>query len=141
MRTQHIRRTIAALGAAATVTLGLSAAAPAGAAAQCPAQEIRKVWDGGTSTVKACENMADRLDHLFYPGSMLTTALNSVYKENVVFVQLRLRDLNYSPLAIDGYYGTQTAGAVKRYQKNHGLVVDGKVGKQTWKALFGLGPA
>lgn len=40
----------------------------------------------------------------------------------------------------DGYYGTrQTEPAVTRFLRNHGLVVDGKVGPQTWEALFGLG--
>ena len=129
----------AALGLVAAAAL--TCATPAGSAAQCPAAEIKKVWYGGTSSVKACENMPDVLDHLFYPGHMLTKALSGTYRENVVFVQLRLRDLNYRPLAADGYYGNQTAGAVKRYQHNHSLIEDGKVGKQTWKALFGLGPA
>lgn len=145
---RHIGRRTALVAGAATVilTLGVGQTAmaqPTGTAASatCPAKEIQKVWDGGTSYVKACENMADRLDHLFYPGYMLTTAQRYTYQENAVFVQLRLRDLNYSPLAIDGYYGSQTAGAVTRYQRNHGLVVDGKVGQQTWKALFGLGPS
>lgn len=125
----------------ATATAGAGAPPAAAAAATCPAKEIAKVWYGGTSTVAACENMADRLDHLFYPGRMLTTAQRYTYQENAVFVQLRLRDLNYRPLVADGYYGSQTAGAVTRYQRNHGLIVDGKVGAQTWEELFGLGPA
>jgi murein L,D-transpeptidase YcbB/YkuD len=152
MSSSRTRRTATATAIAATVTAtaaavltlgvgGASAGPLSTTAATCPAKEIEKVWYGGTSTVKACENMADRLDHLFYPGRMLTTAQAATYRENVVFVQLRLRDLAYRPLAVDGYYGDQTAGAVTRYQRNHGLVVDGKVGPQTWKELFGLGPA
>lgn len=126
------------------VTLGVGSAVvagPAAAATTCPAKEIRKIWDGGTSTVKACEDIPDVLDHLFYPGHMFTTAMANTYSEQVVFIQLRLRDLHYSPLVIDGRYGSQTAGVVKRYQRNHHFIVDGKVGKQTWKGLFGLGPA
>jgi peptidoglycan hydrolase-like protein with peptidoglycan-binding domain len=72
---------------------------------------------------------------------MYTTALSHTYRANVVVIQLALRDRNYSPLAVDGYYGTQTRNAVKRYQRNHHLVVDGKVGLQTWRSLFGLGAA
>lgn len=130
--------------AVASVVLALTGAAAVPAfAAQgyqpCPAKEIRKVWDGGQST--KCPDMGDRLDHLFYPGYASTTALAHRYRENTVFIQLRLRDLNYAPLVIDGYYGNQTAGAVTRYQRNHHLIVDGVVGAQTWKALFGLGPS
>lgn len=144
--TRRLGRGVAAgLLAVAALGAGLSGTAHAETgkiiAYTCPAPEIQKIWDGGASTVKGCESMPDRLDHLFYPGRMLTTALAQSYEENVVFVQLRLRDLNYSPLAIDGHYGNQTAGAVTRYQRNHALIVDGKVGQQTWKALFGLGPA
>lgn len=40
---------------------------------------------------------------------------------------------------IDGKYGTQTANTVTRYQRNHHLKVNGKVGLTTWKKLFGLG--
>ena len=142
MHSSRTRRSaLAAAAVTAALTLGVGHSGTAAAGAQCPAREIEKVWYGGTSTVKACENMADRLDHLFYPGRMLTAAQQGIYQENAVFVQLRLRDLNYRPLAVDGYYGSQTAGAVTRYQRNHALVVDGKVGSQTWEELFGLGPA
>ena len=35
----------------------------------------------------------------------------------------------------DGSFGTETLNAVKNFQKDHGLTVDGVVGKTTWKAL------
>jgi hypothetical protein len=132
---------LAAAGAVAFLALGFAVSADAGAAVTdtCPAREIQRVWDGGTTSHPGCENLADQFDHMFYGGTMFTTRLAQVYKGDVVAIQLRLRDLNYAPLAIDGHYGTQTAGAVGRYQRNHGLIVDGKVGLQTWKALFGLG--
>lgn len=106
-------------------------------AKQCPVKEIKKVWYGGTST--RCPNMADQLDHLFYPGSPYSTKLKNTYRERTVFIQLRLHDLNYSPLVIDGKFGKQTADTVKRYQRNHDLTANGKVGLTTWKKLFGLG--
>lgn len=36
---------------------------------------------------------------------------------------------------VDGHYGTDTAAAVRSLQAQHGLVVDGIVGPQTWLAL------
>ena len=38
-------------------------------------------------------------------------------------------------LAIDGVYGPRTAAEVRVFQRNKRLVVDGAVGKFTWKAL------
>jgi murein L,D-transpeptidase YcbB/YkuD len=123
-----------------------AAAAPAApgvstqvAGKQCPVKEIKKVWYGGEST--KCPNLRDRLDHLFYPGRQFSTALRDSYRENVVFIQLRLFDTGHQRIVVDGYYGDLTRRVVKNYQRRHGLVVDGKVGLQTWKSLFGLGRA
>lgn len=135
-------RSVCTLFAAGVLAAGL--AAPASAADLCPASQMTKVWYGGAQdswSFDHCGDLADRYDHLFYPGRMLTRASAGQYDESVVVAQLRLRDLNYRPLAVDGDYGPQTAAAVARYQRNHGLIVDGKVGPQTWRELFGLGPA
>lgn len=39
------------------------------------------------------------------------------------------------PVAPDGYFGSQTEGAVRDFQGAEGLTVDGVVGKDTWAAL------
>jgi peptidoglycan hydrolase-like protein with peptidoglycan-binding domain len=39
-------------------------------------------------------------------------------------------------VAVDGDYGPQTADAVKTYQRQKGLLVDGIVGPKTWNALI-----
>ena len=36
----------------------------------------------------------------------------------------------------DGYFGPATETAVERFQRDHGLAVDGLVGEATWAALF-----
>lgn len=50
-------------------------------------------------------------------------------------VQELLRDLGYYNRSIDGYFGKYTRRAALRFQKEHGLKVDGIVGKITLKAL------
>lgn len=37
---------------------------------------------------------------------------------------------------VDGIFGASTATAVKKFQLNHGLTVDGIVGSRTWKKLY-----
>ncbi len=149
MRVLEASRTHLVVGAAATVLVagGVISAIPAAAAPEgtlCPVTQMEKVW-GGTEqdawTLEQCGDLAARYDHLFHPGEMLTRALDGSYVENVVIVQLRLRDLKYRPMVVDGSFGPQTEAAVTRYQRDRRLVVDGKVGEQAWRALFGLGPA
>lgn len=48
--------------------------------------------------------------------------------------QLFLAEL-YAPLTIDGYFGPNTEAAVRNYQGEFGLSVDGLVGPRTWRAL------
>jgi Putative peptidoglycan binding domain len=50
-------------------------------------------------------------------------------------MQTSLNNWGGANLAVDGVFGPVTEGAVIRFQKAHGLVVDGVVGKQTWRAL------
>jgi Putative peptidoglycan binding domain len=46
-------------------------------------------------------------------------------------LQLRLRRLGDRPGPIDGLYGPMTEAAVERFQRSHGLAIDGVVGSQT----------
>lgn len=50
-------------------------------------------------------------------------------------VQSRLKDLGYYDGPIDGYLGGNTIPAIKAFQKDYGLSVDGIVGKATLSAL------
>jgi uncharacterized protein (TIGR02594 family) len=51
-------------------------------------------------------------------------------------IQQRLAALGYTPGPIDGIWGRQTQAAVRRFQEQHGLTVDGIVGPITLGALF-----
>lgn len=56
--------------------------------------------------------------------------------EEVKELQKSLNNMGYS-LEVDGKFGTKTQNAVKSYQKNNGLSVDGIVGNNTWASLSG----
>nr|PZN08894.1 MAG: hypothetical protein DIU64_09750 [Caldicoprobacter oshimai] len=56
--------------------------------------------------------------------------------QKVVDLQMRLRDLGYFNYKITGYYGTATADAVRLFQEQNGLAVDGTVGPETRKVLY-----
>lgn len=58
--------------------------------------------------------------------------------EEVCRVQARLRALGHAIDVVPGCpYGNQTETAVRAFQRQRNLEVDGKVGRDTWKALFG----
>ena len=65
---------------------------------------------------------------------VLSVATTSENKQ----VQQRLKELGYYYGNIDGIFGKQTITAIKNFQRDYGLVVDGIVGTKTLKAL-GLG--
>lgn len=44
--------------------------------------------------------------------------------------------IQFPILTVDGAYGSSTAKAVQQFQAVSGLTADGKVGQQTWNALY-----
>lgn len=55
-------------------------------------------------------------------------------------IQAKLASLGYRTGPLDGVWGRQTEAAVKQYQADHGLPVDGVVGPQTVASLFATAP-
>ena len=53
----------------------------------------------------------------------------------VRYLQQKLYSYLYPVGTIDGIFGANTARAVREFQAEHGLVVDGIVGPATWQAL------
>jgi hypothetical protein len=54
---------------------------------------------------------------------------------DVVEAQCLLRYHHLDPGAVDGLYGARAKDAVKVFQREHRLVVDGVVGEHTWREL------
>lgn len=59
----------------------------------------------------------------------------SSQKSDVLALQVVLAQVGYSPGPIDGLFGKRTEAAVKSFQGDYGLVVDGQVGPRTWEKL------
>jgi len=57
--------------------------------------------------------------------------------EDIIHIQSRLSALGYEVGPLDGEYGSKTIAAVKAFQRDHGLTVDGIVGPETYRTLFG----
>lgn len=55
--------------------------------------------------------------------------------EDVIYLQTRLAAMGYNVGKIDGSFGIKTLEAVKTFQTDNNLVVDGIVGVKTWAAL------
>jgi len=50
-------------------------------------------------------------------------------------LQTMLTELGYDPGPIDSMFGIQTEHAVKSFQADWGLIIDGIVNQRTWNAL------
>ena len=71
------------------------------------------------------------------PTQSLPTLKRGSNGEYVTLLQTKLANLGYDlgSYGVDGDFGKATEAAVKKFQKDHGLKVDGIVGAQTWAAL------
>ena len=78
---------------------------------------------------------------IYFDPSGLFASVDNLYVggkndvEDVKKLQNELKWLGYYNGEKDGSYGPQTEAAVKRYQADAGLKVDGIVGKNTWLSL------
>ena len=64
-----------------------------------------------------------------------STLRRGSFGAEVRYLQQKLYSKLYPVGTIDGIFGTNTENAVKEFQRENGLVVDGIVGKNTWAAL------
>ncbi|MBO9522271.1 MAG: peptidoglycan-binding protein [Nocardioidaceae bacterium] len=77
-------------------------------------------------------SLGDRiLTHL--PGSLMAG-------DDVFALQRRLLELGFKVGRVDGYFGAETAEALREFQRNMGLPADGTCGPVTLRALSQLAP-
>ncbi|MBU3143565.1 peptidoglycan-binding protein [Clostridium sp. CF012] len=78
--------------------------------------------NGGSSTIKAT--------------SPSNSSASSSSTSNIKKIQQKLNDLGYSCGVADGSMGTKTKNAIKNFQRDNGLKIDGVAGKSTSVKLF-----
>ena len=95
--------------------------------------ELKGVDDSASESVPAGSAPADGNSHT----EALPTLKRGSKGEYVTLLQTKLVNKGYSvgSCGIDGDFGQATLTAVKQFQKDHGLKVDGIVGAATWAAL------
>jgi peptidoglycan hydrolase-like protein with peptidoglycan-binding domain len=99
---------------------------------------IYSLWDSGaTSTRRVIGGGAPTPNRQTEQKDYLK---NGSKGENVKKVQQMLRELGYGigSAGVDGIFGKDTENAVKKFQKDWGLSVDGIVGNQTLESLKAL---
>lgn len=56
---------------------------------------------------------------------------------DITYLQQRLTTIGYGAGTVDGIFGMKTLEAVRAFQADYGLIIDGVVGAKTWAALEG----
>ena len=85
-------------------------------------------------------NLSSQSNPTLFPYTTHMPVLNiGMAGEAVAFLQKFLVAYGYS-LAVDGQFGPQTQQAVRNFQSSQILVVDGVVGKFTWRAISSVLP-
>lgn len=94
-------------------------------------EAMNEQWNCGLAVDNSygpkCEAQAKK--HILYLGIKAPIMIK--------WLQYRLVELGYNigKCGIDGSFGYDVEKAVKQYQKDHGLKVDGRVGSRTYKSL------
>lgn len=145
-RRRRLRRrpALVALGAVALACGGLLAFAPW--QSDPPRDPRISAHDGETYTADGRRDHPCRIHHYegrLYAGHSPTVEALLGYGSNgweVAEVQCLLREAGFAPGRVDGIYGDKTIRAVRDLQEEAGLVRDGEVGPDTWKALRRVTP-
>ena len=105
---------------------------------------ITAIKNGGYATsptyINTIMTIIKKYDLTQYDGTGAVVSYPTLRKGSggqfVTILQQRLTSAGYGCGKVDGIFGVKTLEAVKAYQAEHGLVVDGIVGQKTWNKLM-----
>lgn len=91
---------------------------------------------------EACEGVCMFLGVEYIPRNNLANypLLRRGADNNFVFLLQFILNQYGAGISVDGIFGAKTENAVRTFQQNNGLTVDGVVGPNTWKILLVLPP-
>jgi localization factor PodJL len=87
------------------------------------AAEPKPEWKGGSGA------------NALLPGSALEATTAEMKKELIAKVQAQLAQMGFDPGPADGQIGARTIDAVKAFQKQEGLEIDGQITTELLKKL------
>lgn len=73
-----------------------------------------------------------------YSNDNLSKSMVNVYNSEVEKLQRDLTSFGYSTNGVDGYFGENTEAAVRKFQQDNHLSVDGIAGQKTKTALYNI---
>ncbi|GAA0733702.1 N-acetylmuramoyl-L-alanine amidase [Clostridium oceanicum] len=97
-----------------------------------PLSKIKNESLGGSNSGKR-----KKISSAGYPGYLLKYNANR-FDSNVKTIQRKLKQIGYSVgrCGADGYFGDGTLLAVRCFQRDCNLMIDGIIGKNTWKRIM-----
>ena len=101
------------------------------------------IWSGVTGTILRAEDYGSAYDSVALPeeaevqpaASSTTVTMKMNQKPEIKEIQQALLQAGYYKGTIDGIKGSKTRQAIRAFQNDNGLKVDGKVGSKTWEKL------
>jgi len=126
-------------GAVAAVTGGQEVRDNNGTSNYNYMEDITRNRDGLSGRMDQSRNQYSEIDPISH-GRTHALLRQGMKTEQVRELQSRLQALGYAdkqyiPLRTDGHFGQHTHEAVKAFQRDHDLTVDGTAGPNTWAAL------
>lgn len=85
--------------------------------------------------LKSCTGATDNTGAGDTADTTRATVRSGSRGADVTYLQQRLTALGYKPGTADGIFGSKTLAAVRAFQTDHKLAVDGIAGPKTWAAL------
>ena len=131
-RFRYAKELEAEIGAAASTAPAVSTIAPA---TDDAASDANSTLHSSHSTIIEHSTLHSALSTLYYPYRMIDKSMSGA---DVAVLQAILTARGYYTGPLDGLFGDALDAAVRKFQMDHDLVVDGVCSPQTWREILKL---